>query len=494
MQHSVAFVGLCFLYSVAVNIAVFAQETVKDIDGNEYRTVTIGDQVWMKDNLKVSHNPAGDNVPAVCYENLPENCTLYGKLYTWNEIMDGSKNGCAQGLCPDGWHVPSDNEWKVLEMALGMSREEAERGDDYPWRGTDQGIQLSVAGASGFNFLDAGRRNGDGSFSSKDEVAYFWTSTQANDTSFAWRRCLATNNPGVGRWSTFPKTYAFSVRCLKDEVLTVEKVISKLAATYDKIDTYEADAEIVKLNPCNVKRSNGFYHYNKPESAFVKIDTSIYTSLDLRGCESVLEGFSIIVAPILSTEPLKRMLQLAVTIQDSVKDTIKLSFTVDSTVYEYFIDRYSWLITSIKQKNRSFTSFHADYHYSYQSGIPVLRLVAMQSDTTLTHGGYRFSNIKINGSFSVRKVSADKNFKAFCFAYLSSGKLIVTFYNKTKKTGMYRIRDLAGRTVFKKEIAQNVSTIEWDGFSNSKQHVHQGVYILQIEYSGKHFSKQFIFF
>ena len=150
-----------------------------------------------------------------------------------------------------------------------MSPEEVERGDSYPWRGTDEGTQLSVSGTSGFDFLEAGRRNSDGSYMLINQTAYFWTSTEAQDTGMAWRRCLAGNDPGIGRWSTFPKTYGFSIRCLKNEDMTLENITGHLIRTYDKIDIFEADAEIVKVNPCNIMQNKGMYYYFKPESAML---------------------------------------------------------------------------------------------------------------------------------------------------------------------------------------------------------------------------------
>ena len=271
MRYNIGLQYTCLLFLITVILTIQAQETVKDMDGNDYRTVKIGYQVWMKDNLKVSRSPEGNPVPAVCYDNVSANCDTFGKLYTWYEVMNGSTTECARGICPEGWHIPSDSEWKILEMALGMSREEVDRGDSYPWRGTDEGTKLSVSGSSGFDFLEAGRRNSDNSFAFKNQSAYFWTSTQADDTAYAWRRCFANNDPGIGRWSTFQKSFAFSVRCIKDEILTAEEVINRVIASYTKIESFEADAEIVKVNPCNVMRNNGLYTFHKPESAAVVI-------------------------------------------------------------------------------------------------------------------------------------------------------------------------------------------------------------------------------
>ena len=93
--------------------------TVTDIDGNVYNTVLIGDQCWMKENLNTTRDAAGNNITRYCYDNNTTNCDLYGGLYTWATVMNGagsSNNNPSgvQGICPTGWHVPSDAEWTQL--------------------------------------------------------------------------------------------------------------------------------------------------------------------------------------------------------------------------------------------------------------------------------------------------------------------------------------------------------------------------------------------
>ena len=106
-------------------------ETITDIDGNIYQTVTIGDQVWLAENLKVTHFRNGDAIPnvnpdltdwtnysteAYCYyDNTPENADIYGLLYNWNTVDD------SRGIAPDGWHVPSDEEWQLLFRVSSIS-------------------------------------------------------------------------------------------------------------------------------------------------------------------------------------------------------------------------------------------------------------------------------------------------------------------------------------------------------------------------------------
>lgn len=111
------------------NISVVKKE-VKDFDGNVYDTVVIGTQVWLVQDLKVTHYQNGDPIPnvtdgtnwssltsgAYCdYDNAPSNSTIYGKLYNWFTVRD------SRNICPSGWHVPTDAEWETLINHLGGS-------------------------------------------------------------------------------------------------------------------------------------------------------------------------------------------------------------------------------------------------------------------------------------------------------------------------------------------------------------------------------------
>ncbi len=224
-------------------------ETVTDIDGNTYATVTIGNQTWMAENLKVTHYPNGDPIPLVtdntawgnlqgnntddayCYYNNNANgeADTYGALYTYaaaigdNWERDLVEN---QGVCPDGWHLPSDAEWKTLEMTLGMSQSEA---DNTGWRGTNQGSKLagnadlwnngaletnSEFGSSGFTALPGGYRGSSGSFYGVGNGGYWWSATE-NGSSYAYYRRLYYDSSEVDRDSNL-KSYGFSVRCLRD--------------------------------------------------------------------------------------------------------------------------------------------------------------------------------------------------------------------------------------------------------------------------------------
>jgi len=204
-----------------------------DIDGNSYNTVTLGTNKWMKENLKTTKYSNGDLIPnpnssawsgitsaAWCYyDNNASNNAVYGKLYNFFVVED-TKN-----VCPTGWHVPTDAEWKALEMYLGMTQIQA---DAELWRGTNQGSILSGTaslwqagilksnaqfGTSGFNAIPAGFRYISGVFGYLGTASFFWTST-VTDGSNSVVRNLYFENTDVLRYSDF-KTGGRSIRCVK---------------------------------------------------------------------------------------------------------------------------------------------------------------------------------------------------------------------------------------------------------------------------------------
>lgn len=189
-------------------------------DGQLYPTLLIGSQCWMKKNLNYgqqinssTHQTDNSTPEKYCYDNVAANCDIYGGMYQWNEVMQYTTTESAQGLCPAGWHVPSDNEWKTLEMALGMTQQEADMSNT--WRGVGVGTALKTGGSSGFDApLGGGLWGAGGSFMFVNSMGYLWTSNESS--SNAWRRCLSATDDKVGRWDTFPKTYGFNVRCVKN--------------------------------------------------------------------------------------------------------------------------------------------------------------------------------------------------------------------------------------------------------------------------------------
>jgi uncharacterized protein (TIGR02145 family) len=207
--------------------------TVTDIDGNTYITVKICNQWWMAENLKVTHYSNGDALPnvtdslewyglstgAYCSNhNDTTNVSVYGRLYNWHAVND------SRNIAPAGWHVPTDAEWKQLEMCLGMSQGEA---DSWAWRGTNEGGKMKTVGTiywdspntgatneSGFSGLPGGCRDYDGRFLWLRNYAIFWSSTAFNPTS-AMGRFLSFEYSSILR-NRHDIRDGFSIRCVKD--------------------------------------------------------------------------------------------------------------------------------------------------------------------------------------------------------------------------------------------------------------------------------------
>jgi len=209
---------------------------VTDVDGNVYPVVRIGEQCWMGANLRTTHYSDGTAIPNVTgnndwrqlntgawchYENSPVNNGSHGKLYNWFAAMD------ARGVCPLGWHVPSDAEWKQLESALGMSADDL---NDTGTRGEAESVgglmkatvswNAPNAGAtneSGFSGLASGNRDGfsDGTFFNAGSTGYWWSSSDHGQFNYAWHRRLNSSNPGVGRYGYYKRS-GFCIRCLQD--------------------------------------------------------------------------------------------------------------------------------------------------------------------------------------------------------------------------------------------------------------------------------------
>ena len=217
-----------------------------DIDLNEYPTIQIGEQVWMGGHLRVTHyadetpiglvEPAEDwasmdvDFRAYCYyDNDPGHAPAYGALYSWSAAMNGHEQSMdnpsgVQGVCPNGWHLPSDGEWALLELFLGMTMEEVEA---FGWRGTNQGLKLKGAtttfwlppneGASNssqFHALPGGYRHEEGQFFNLRAQAAMWTAS-GDDNMLGVYRSLQFDEARIERWGATKKT-GMSVRCVKD--------------------------------------------------------------------------------------------------------------------------------------------------------------------------------------------------------------------------------------------------------------------------------------
>ena len=198
------------------------QTKVTDFDGNVYDTMTIGSQVWMIQNLKVTHYRNGEPIPNVtdgtAWENLTtgaycnydhnsSNGNTYGRLYNWYVVNDSRK------ICPTGWHVPTDNEWSTLRTNMGG---ESAAGGKLKEIGTThwETPNTGANNESGFTALPGGYCGyNSGTFSQIGESGNWWSSTEENSNS-AWSWLLLYNYSGLQRHSNY-KNNGFSVRCIK---------------------------------------------------------------------------------------------------------------------------------------------------------------------------------------------------------------------------------------------------------------------------------------
>jgi uncharacterized protein (TIGR02145 family) len=198
-----------------------SSETVKDQDGNSYKTVKIGTQTWMAENLKVTKYNDGTSIPvitdkkawdttntaAMCeYDNSNANGTTYGKLYNFY-VVESSK------VCPIGWHVPSDQEWITMINFLGgdsIAGNKMKAIDNTLWTN----LSSNSTNSSGFSGLPGGNRWADGVFDGITRHTTWQTSTEANSTS-SFGRYISNTTANVGRsWTS--KRYGLYIRCLKD--------------------------------------------------------------------------------------------------------------------------------------------------------------------------------------------------------------------------------------------------------------------------------------
>ena len=226
-------------------LPLFACGDPLSYQGYDYATVLIGEQCWFAENLRSENYMNGDSIPAglnsaewsntltgaaavygegssTCYNFSPDgvpceeewSLSEFGRLYNWYAVDDD------RGLCPSGWHVPSDVEWMTMEMVLGMDEEEA---NNMGWRGTNEGNQMKTdygwfgggngTNSSGFSGLPGGTRGDNGTFDSAGFSGRWWSSSLSG--SFARYRYLQTNYESIARSGYLPN-FGFSVRCIQD--------------------------------------------------------------------------------------------------------------------------------------------------------------------------------------------------------------------------------------------------------------------------------------
>jgi len=195
--------------------------------GQVYRTVQIGSQCWMKDNLNVgimisAPNSQSNNgiIEKYCYGNDAQNCDLFGGLYGWDEMMQYIGMPGLKGICPDNWHVPSDNELCLLIKFIDATVYCGALG----WTGTNAGLKMkSTAGwysggngtnASGFSALPGGHLQPPATFEYITNSGCFWSAT-LDDYNQAYYWAVKYNQSGIGRF-VLSNDYGRNVRCIKN--------------------------------------------------------------------------------------------------------------------------------------------------------------------------------------------------------------------------------------------------------------------------------------
>ncbi len=192
------------------------QPFVFDADGNRYKTVLIGNQCWMAENLKVgtmvnstlqsrahSNLENNDQIEVYAWKNNPDSLAVYGGLYDWDEMMGYPEQGGTQDICPLGWHVPSRNDWNVLEDSF---------------ENDDAGYKLLPDSTSGFNAYLSGDRHANGDFYSLGSSGFFWSSSEYKydgaNLGYYFQLVSCSDYLRSGRLN---KMTGLSVRCLRDE-------------------------------------------------------------------------------------------------------------------------------------------------------------------------------------------------------------------------------------------------------------------------------------
>lgn len=203
-----------------------SSQTITDIDGNVYNTITIGTQVWTKENLKVTHYRNGDQIPnvtdivqwcsltsgAYCsYDNDSANAAVYGMLYNWYAVND------SRSLAPAGWHVPTYSDLDSLQIYLGY---DLVAGGKLKEVGTSHWMSPNTGASneSEFTALPGGQRTDSFyscMFSEITTQGYWWSSTEM-DTTYPWGINISYNSEGMTNWAASKKQAGFSIRLIKD--------------------------------------------------------------------------------------------------------------------------------------------------------------------------------------------------------------------------------------------------------------------------------------
>ena len=184
---------------------------VTDIDGNIYKTIKIGEQWWMAENLNVIHNSRGEEITSCVYNDDATNENTYGRLYTWDSAMDSTQYSGGRGIAPEGWHIPTTAEWQELATYLGgltIAGGKMKQVGQSLWLSPNTGATNS----SKFNALPGGEKEGS-RYQFKGQIAIFWSSVSQHEKAFYYY--LSNDNAEMKKllWN---KDLWYSIRCIKD--------------------------------------------------------------------------------------------------------------------------------------------------------------------------------------------------------------------------------------------------------------------------------------
>jgi uncharacterized protein (TIGR02145 family) len=218
---------LLLLFSNAFAQQTLTDNPVTDIDGNVYKTVRIGNQVWMAENLRVTHYRNGDPILTTTpdtlnytaetepkyqfiYNNDPKNLPIYGRLYTWYAVTD------SRNVCPKGWHIPTIEEYKILDDTLGGKKVAIGKlkvaGTSY-WLAPN----TDATNESGFNGLPGGWRSAKGRYGALGKYGHWWCSNRQTD-EYVFRMFLSFDESCYkNHLGASDPQNAWSVRCVKDK-------------------------------------------------------------------------------------------------------------------------------------------------------------------------------------------------------------------------------------------------------------------------------------
>ena len=238
MKNKICFFSLMILgvlfISSSCAIKKMNNGAIIDADGNKYTSTVIGKQEWLRENMRTTRYNDGTSIPNIpditewrhidapayiWYNNDISNKDTYGALYNWFAVDGGD-------LCPAGWRVASDDDWKQLEVYLGMNPEQIE---GTGMRGTDEGGKLKESGTKnwispnegatneyGFTVVPSGRIDINGVFVGITSGGTIWTATETS-YSCAYYRHFATHSKLIGRNPLGEKKYGLAVRCIRDK-------------------------------------------------------------------------------------------------------------------------------------------------------------------------------------------------------------------------------------------------------------------------------------